>query len=123
MHFKLSPGERIYYRPDKGFFTFIPLYERGLISIPKMCGDGKFLRHLVWELVRKMEPHGFRGAFLCSRHRPEVYCRVIGGKLDHVEHTVNLNTGKEEPLYFYEVDLNDTREGEWDDKVYQSSIL
>lgn len=112
VHFQLTDGEEIYYHPDHGFFSCFLCYDKHLISIPKMCGDGKFLRHIVWDMVRQMEPYGFRGVLLCSRHRPKVYCKVIGGKLDHIEYTVNLNTERREPLYFYVVTLDDTKEGD-----------
>lgn len=116
VHFRLEDGEHVYYNENYGFFTWFVCEDHpGLISIPKMCGDGRFLRRLVWRFVKES---GMRGVYLCSRRRPEVYCRVLGGRLDHVDHTVNLNTGRREPLYFYVVTLDDTKEGESLDKVY-----
>lgn len=113
VHFQLDEDEHIYWHPDNGFFTWYVCREHaGRISVPKMCGNGKVLRRMVWELVKAMESQGFHEVMLCSRRRPEVYCRVIGGRLDHIEYTVNLNTGRREPLYFYVINFEDTKEGE-----------
>lgn len=121
VHFELSQGEEIFYNPDKGFFTYVVNFETGRLVVPKMCGDGKFLRRVVFEMVKDLTPYGIEEMYCCSRHRPEVYLRVLGGRFDHVEHTVNLNTGKLEPLYFYVVKVEDSKENKGgdgkDDKV------
>jgi hypothetical protein len=113
VHYQLEDGEHLYFSPEHGFFTWrICENHPGWISIPKMCGDGKFLRHVVWDFVKHLERFGINSVLLCSRHRPEVYCRIIGGRWDHTDYTVNLNTGRREPLYFYVVTLDDTKEGD-----------
>lgn len=111
VHFQLEPHEEIVWWTEHGFFTFWPDLEKRRLDVPKMCGDGRFLRRKVWEAVKALEHLGFRSVYLCSRHRPEVYLRVIGGRFDKMKKTVNLNTGRLEPLYFYEVTLDDTKEG------------
>lgn len=112
-HFRLQRGEHVYYHPEHGFFTWFLCVEEanaGLISIPKMCGNGRVLRRMVYELVKEAASAGLgiRGVLCCSRRRPEVYSkRVLGGVLHHVEERVNVNTGMVEPLYFYVVSLDD----------------
>ena len=109
VHFRLDDGEHIYYHPDHGFFTWLVCENHpGRISIPKMCGNGKILRRMVYELVKECTHLGIREVMCCSRHRPEVYMkRVLGGRFDRVTYTVNLNTGKLEPLYFYVISVDD----------------
>ena len=109
------PDEQIFYNSEYGFFTYWVDYKKKRLVIPKMVGNGKFLRHVIFDMVRELEPLGFREILCCSRRRPEVYLRVLGGKLDHIETSVNLNTGKEEPMYFYIVSLDDTKEASKDD--------
>ena len=115
VHFQLVPDEQIFYNSEYGFFTYWVDYKKKRLVIPKMVGNGKFLRHVIFDMVRELEPLGFREILCCSRRRPEVYLRVLGGKLDHIETSVNLNTGKEEPMYFYIVSLDDTKEASKDD--------
>lgn len=109
VRFTLVEGEHIYHHPDHGFFTWLVCEEcPGRIAIPKMCGNGKVLRRMVYELVKECEHLGIREVMCCSRHRPEVYMkRVLGGRFDSVTYTVNLNTGKLEPLYFYVISVDD----------------
>lgn len=112
VHFIVDEFEQIFFNPDLGFFTYWIDIKKKRIVIPKMCGDGNILRRIVFEMIEKLEPEGFREILCCSRRRPEVYLRVLGGRFDHVEETVNLNTGKKEPLYFYVVSLDDSKEAE-----------
>ena len=110
--FALKEDEHLYYHPEHGFFTwFVCENHPGRISIPKMCGDGRVLRRMVYELVRSAEHLGIREVMCCSRRRPKLYMtRVLGGRLDRVEQTVNLGTGKPEPMYFYVVTVDDFKE-------------
>lgn len=111
VRFRMQEDEHLYYHPEHGFFTWFLCQEEanaGLISIPKMCGNGKLLRRIVYEMVKGAAELGIRGVLCCSRRRPELYSkRVLGGKLHHVEYTKNLNTGAVEPMYFYVVSLED----------------
>lgn len=107
VHFQLEDGEHVYYHPEYGFFTwYLCVNHPARVSIPKMCGDGKFLRRLVCEFIRRAPD--IKELMFCSRRTPEVYCnRVLRGcRLDHTEQTVNLNTGRSEPLYFFVVTLD-----------------
>lgn len=117
VHFVITPGEQIFYNPDKGFFSYWIDHENKRLLIPKMCGDGKFLRQVVFQMVRELEPLGFRKIMCCSRRRPEVYLRVLGGEFDHMEERFNINTGKKEPLYYYTVTLDDTKEAKKDGQI------
>lgn len=112
VRFRLEEGEHVYYHPEHGFFTW-RLCENhgGRISIPKMCGNGRVLRRMVYEFVKASRHLGVREIMCCSRRRPELYRdRVLGGRLDSVEYTKNINSGRVEPLYFYVVSLDDYRE-------------
>jgi len=110
VHFQLDPREQIFFNPEYGFFTYWVDHWKKRLVIPKMCGEGKILRRIVYEMVKEIEPLGFREIFCCSRRRPEVYLRVLGGKFDHEEVSVNIRTGKEEPMYYYIVSLDDVKE-------------
>ena len=111
VHFTLEDGEHIYYHPEHGFFTWKLCEDHeGRISVPKMCGNGRILRRMVYEFVKELEPLGIREIMCCSRRRPELYRdRVLGGRFDRVEYTKNLNSGEVEPLYFYIVTVDDYR--------------
>ncbi len=117
VHFQLVEGEQIFYNPEHGFFTWWVDHKKKRLVIPKMVGNGRFLRHVIFKMVKELEPLGFREILCCSRRRPEVYLRVLGGHFDHMEETVNLNTGKKEPLYYYVVSLDDTKEAHKDDVI------
>ena len=117
VHFQLVEGEQIFYNPEHGFFTWWVDHKKKRLVIPKMVGNGRFLRHVIFKMVKELEPLGFREILCCSRRRPEVYLRVLGGRFDHMEETVNLNTGKKEPLYYYVVSLDDTKEAQKSDVI------
>jgi hypothetical protein len=119
VHFQLDPREQIFFNPEYGFFTYWVDHWKGRLVIPKMVGNGKYLRHVIFEMVKQLEPLGFREILCCSRRRPEVYLRVLGGRFDHVEETVNINTGKKEPLYYYVVSLDDTKEAQKSDVIQE----
>lgn len=110
--FVLEDGEHIYYNPDKGFFTWrVSENNPRRLTVPKMCGDGRFLRHIVYELLKGCAGLGISEVLCCSRRRPELYMkRVLGGRFDCVKYTKNLNTGKTEPLYFYVITAEDFKE-------------
>lgn len=118
VHFVLTPGEQIFYHPLHGFFSYWVDHENKRLLIPKMVGNGKFLRHIVYKMVRELSPLGFNRIMCCSRRRPEVYLRVLGGTFDHMEETVNINTGKKEPMYYYTVTLDDTKEVTRDEEEF-----
>ena len=101
VRFRLEEGEHVYYHPEHGFFTWRLCENHPWISIPKMCGDGRFLRELVCDLLEAAKAYGVEAALCCSRRRPAVWLKVHGGCLHHVEYTRNLNSGNIEPLYFY----------------------
>lgn len=117
VHFQLVEGEQVFYNPEHGFFTWWVDHKKKRLVIPKMAGDGKFLRHVIFKMVKELEPLGFREILCCSRRRPEVYLRVLGGRFESMEETVNLNTGRKEPLYYYVVSLDDTKEAEKPDVI------
>ncbi len=106
--FALKDNEYLYYHPEHGFFTWFVCERPGRISIPKMCGNGRVLRRMIYEFVKASAHLGVREVLCCSRRPPEVYMkRVLGGRLDRVEFTKNLNTGRVEPMYFYVITVDD----------------
>ena len=58
--FALKDNEHLYYHPEHGFFTWLVCERPGRISIPKMCGNGRVLRRMVYEFVRAAEHLGIR---------------------------------------------------------------
>jgi hypothetical protein len=87
----LYPGEELRWHPLHGFFTFIYDPAVRLLLIPKMCGDGKFWRKLIYQMVLRTrgEPWLTKGAYCCTKRNPKAYMRILGGTLDKQEVTEN----------------------------------
>lgn len=109
VRFTLAPDEHVYWHPEHGFFTWLLCSNHpGRVSVPKMCGNGKVLRRMVYEFVVDSAQLGIREVMCCSRRRPALYMkRVLGGRFDRMEESVNLSTGRMEPMYFYVVSIDD----------------
>jgi hypothetical protein len=107
----LSPGERVVYHPMHGFFTYCFDAENGQILIPKMCGDGKHWRPLIYKLARATKHLGIKTLLCCTKRNPAAYMRVIGGKLKKMEQTYDFTTGKNTILWFISISWDDTKEG------------
>ena len=110
VEFIVSEGEQVYYHPDHGFFTWWIDYENGRMVIPKMVGNGKFLRHIIYKMMVDLRPTGCDEIYCCSNRPPEVYTSVLGGKLDKTEEKIDEETGEKRTLYFYIVTFDDTKE-------------
>jgi hypothetical protein len=105
------PGERRVFDEEYGFFTY--WYDAGSreLVIPKMCGDGKHWRNVIYEMVRAAGPEKCRGVLCCTKRNPAAYMRVLGGKLRRVEHSFDFETRKNKTLWFIFITLDDTKEG------------
>lgn len=80
--FELTDVEELVFDRDHGFFTFAWDFEHKYLLIPKMCGDGKYWREKIYAMVVKLRTEmGCVGAYLCTKRKPEVYMRVLGGEL------------------------------------------
>jgi hypothetical protein len=113
----LSPGERIVYDPMYGFFTYCFDAAKGELLIPKMCGDGKHWRPIIYKLVKATRHLGIKGVLCCTKRNPVVYMRVLGGTLRKMEHVYDFQTGKQRTLWFIFISLDDTKERRGDDDL------
>lgn len=106
----LSPGERVVFDPMHGFFTYAFDAETKTILVPKMCGDGKHWRRLIYKMVKAGGRIGVRGVLCCTKRNPRAYMRILGGKLRKMEHTYDFVTGKNTTLWFIYITPEDTKE-------------
>jgi hypothetical protein len=112
----LSPGERVVYDPMRGFFTYCFDAANGEILIPKMCGDGKHWRPLIYRLAQATRHLGIKGVLFCTKRNPITFMRVAGGKLAKMQHVYDFTTGKNYVLWFIRVTFDDTKEGRNEDE-------
>jgi hypothetical protein len=107
----LAPGEREKYHPLHGFFTYWYDAESKEIVIPKMCGDGKYWRPLIYKLaLAGRRAFGAKGVYCCTEHNPLTWLRIHGGTLRKMEHTYDFTTGKSSTLWFIFITPEDTKE-------------
>ena len=109
--YTLSPGEQVVWHTMYGFFSFWYDAENRELIIPKMCGDGRHWRKLIYEMARAAGPELCRGVSCCTKRNPMAYMRILGGKLRRVEHSFDFETKKHETLWFIFITWNDTKEG------------
>jgi hypothetical protein len=107
----ISPGERVVFDPAHGFFTYYFDAASREILIPKMCGDGKHWRKLIYKLARSTRHLGVKGVLCCTKRNPVSYMRILGGRLRRMEHVYDFETGKEHTLWFIFISFKDTKEG------------
>ena len=101
--FTIQDGEQVVWWPEYGFLSYkIDIPDRCVIVL-KMAGDGKYLRHKVFEMVAALEHLGFKSARFFSRREPEAYLRFFGGRLVKTDEKGGL------PMYHYEITLDDVR--------------
>lgn len=107
----LYPGEDARWHPMYGFFSFWYDAESRELVIPKMCGDGKYWRKVIYEMVKAAGPEVCRGVLCCTKRNPRAYTRVLGGKLRRLEYTFDFETKKGRALWFIFITMDDTKEG------------
>jgi hypothetical protein len=107
----ISSGERIVKDPMHGFFTYWYDAEHRELVIPKMCGDGKFWRKVIYEMVLAAGDM-CRGVLCCTKRNPKAWVRVHGGRLRRVEYTFDFETKKSRALWFIFITPGDTKEGQ-----------
>lgn len=107
--FTLDELEELCFERDKGFFTWLYDFSRDYLLIPKMVGDGKYFRLKILEMLKALSKTlGCKGVLFCTKRKPEVYMRVVGGSIEKQE--VDENTGQ---IYSYIfVTLQDTKVGD-----------
>jgi hypothetical protein len=123
--FVLSQGEKVCWHPEHGFFTCLFDAASGEILIPKMCGDGKYWRPLIYGLaVKGREKRGVKGVLCCTKRNPAAFTRLMGGTLRRMEYSYDFATGKGRALWFIFISWDDTKEGrnEKDDHDFSFNI-
>jgi hypothetical protein len=96
-----------------GFFTYYYDPESRELLIPKMCGDGKYWRRLIYKMAKAARGIT-RGVYCCTKRNPAAYMRVLGGTLAKMEHVYDFRTGKRRTLWYIFITFKDTKES--DDK-------
>jgi hypothetical protein len=94
-----------------GFFSFWYDARNRELVIPKMCGDGKHWRKLIYKMASAAGPDLCRGVLCCTKRNPKAYMRVIGGKLRRLEYSFDFETKKHKALWFIFISWDDTKEG------------
>lgn len=107
----LSPGELGAWHPMHGFFTYIYDAESRTLLIPKMCGDGKRWRRVIYGMVVASAPDVCRGALCCTKRNPVAYTRILGGNICGVERSYDFNGKKGTTLWYIFITPDDTKEG------------
>lgn len=79
------PGEQMVFHPEHGFFTFIFDAEERVLLIPKMCGDGRYWRKTIHEMVAATRHLGTRGVYCCTKRSPGAFTRLFGGEVVKTE--------------------------------------
>ena len=105
-NFPMEPDEKLVWWPERGFFGYILDLQGKSVIITKICGDGRYMFHKIWEMAKALKQFGFKDFKYFSRRPPGAWLRILGGRLDKVE----VRGGK--PLYHFVVTLEDTKEGE-----------
>ena len=84
--FELSQGEELAFDRQHGFFTWKYDFKEHWLLIPKMCGDGKIFRRIVFAMYDTLRANGIpcKGVYCVTKRKPEVYMRVLGGEHDFV---------------------------------------
>jgi hypothetical protein len=103
-----EPGEVMVWDETHGFFTYLFDAESRLLVIPKMCGDGKHWRKLIYRMYRatRGEPWWTRGVYCCTKRNPKAYMRILGGRV--VKREIKANG---QVLSFILISPEDTKEG------------
>ncbi len=105
----LTPGERVVWHPMHGFFTYTYDAASGEVLIPKMCGDGKYWRKLIYALVLATDA---RGVYCCTKRNPRAFMRVFGGTLVKMTHEYDFRTGRETTLWYLFITPEDAKGGD-----------
>lgn len=107
---EVSDVETVWFRPEYGFFTWCLDWERKWMVVPKMCGDGRLMRKVIYDMMTVCRPYGFEGVLFCTRKHVKAYLRVLGGKLLKTEATFNTRTKRDEPIHYILVSWEDVVE-------------
>ncbi|NCA74464.1 MAG: hypothetical protein EOM93_06455 [Gammaproteobacteria bacterium] len=107
---EVSDSEILWFRPEYGFFTWIVDYEGKRILIPKMIGDGRYMRKLIYDMTVEASGYGVDRVCFCTRslRHARAYGRILGGKTRE-EMAFSPVSGKDERLYRIEVSLSETK--------------
>jgi hypothetical protein len=75
------PGELRVGDEEHGFFTYMFDAENLVLLIPKMCGDGRHWRKLIFTMVAATRHLGVIGVYCCTKRNPRAFMRLFGGTL------------------------------------------
>jgi hypothetical protein len=109
----VDPDERIRWHPMHGFFTYWYDARNKQLVIPKMCGNGKFWRKVIHDMVLAAGPGVCRGVYCCFKRNPIAYSRVLGGRVTGVERSYDFKRKKGSTLWYIFITPKDTKEGRY----------
>jgi hypothetical protein len=105
------PGERVAWHSMHGFFTYRFDAKDKELQVLKMCGNGKYWRPVIYELLIKgRDKCGLKGAYCCTGRNIRAFLRTFGGTLRRMEHTYDFTTGKSDILWFVFVTAEQLKE-------------
>ena len=90
--FRMSPGEKIVFDEEKGFFTFFVVPEREAVEIPKMVGEGKYWAK---EIRKMVEALGLKKALFFTKRNPATWIRTYGGRIYGYYMEITLEEAKQ----------------------------
>lgn len=108
--FILDPEEQLWWRPDKGFFTWVIDWNKKRVLVPKMIGDGRHMRKIIYDIMVEARRYGINTLVCCTREKrmANIYLKLLGGK-ETEEKIFSPVTGENDPLYQIVVTLDDTK--------------
>lgn len=107
---EVSDVEEVWFRPEYGFFTWCLDWERKWLIIAKMCGDGRYMRKVIYDIATICRPYGFEHLLFCTRKHVKAYLRIAGGKLLKTGMLFNARTKRDEPIYHILISWEDVVE-------------
>lgn len=81
--FILDEREELFFDREHGFFTWMIDPDKKHLLIPKMCGDGRYWRPIIYGMLLWFRDSfgGFESVRFCTKRNPAAYIRLIGGSL------------------------------------------
>jgi hypothetical protein len=106
----VHPAEKFAYSPMNGFISYAYDPSDGTVMVPKFCGNLRYWMKKLYRLLKEAEPLGARKLLICTRRKPVVLLKWVGGSIRSMEHSINFKTGKESTIWYMEFTLNDVNE-------------
>ena len=90
--FRMSPGEKIVFGEEKGFFSYCIVPEREAVEIPKMVGEGKYWAKEIRKMVKAL---GLKKVLFFTKRNPDTWIRTYGGRIYGYYMEITLEEAKQ----------------------------